>query len=337
MKKVLSLALAGIMTASIFAGCGQKAVDQSPDASQAPKAWEPTKEITMIVPSSAGGGSDLNGRTIADIALKNNYSPKSFMVTNTPGGSGAVAFTNLFAGKGDPHSIMVLHSGQVMGSYVNNWDVKAENLTYLGVVAFDDLTLCVTKDGKYSDLDSLLKAVKENPEGVKIAGSQRGNSDHLSFEMLNKYTDSKFAYVSFNGSGDAMSNLLGGHVDAGIFNPTECLGQIEAGKVIPVATFAKERLGGAFKDTKTFIEMGYKDLTLNEVRAFAGPPNMPAEAVKFYEDLFKKVTDNQEWKENYIQKNLLTDTYMNAEDTKKFFEEQIEIYKTVFKEVGVIK
>jgi putative tricarboxylic transport membrane protein len=333
MKKVFSLVITAVLTASILGGCGTKTTS----VGETKKDWVPDKEIEFVVPSSAGGGSDLNGRTIADIAFKNKFSPKNFMIVNQGGGSGAVAFTNVNAKKGSSTELMVLHSGQVMGSYVNNWDVKAEMLTYLGVVAFDDLTLCIRKDSKFTDLKSLLDAVKEKPESIKIGGSQRGNSDHLSFELLNKNSNSKFLYVQFNSSGDAMSALLGGHVDAAIFNPSEVMGQIQAGKVAPVAAFSAERLTGVFKDTPTFKELGYKDVVVREVRAIAGPPAMPAEAVKFYEDMLKKVTETDAWKKDYIEKNLLTPAYKNAADTKKFFEEQIVTYKKVFTEVGVMK
>lgn len=333
MKKVFSLVITAVLTASILGGCGTKPTSSE----QVKKDWAPDKEIEFVVPSSAGGGSDLNARTISDIAFKNKFSPKNFMIINQGGGSGAVAFSNVASKKASSTTLMVLHSGQVMGSYVNNWDVKAEQLTYIGVVAFDDLTLCVKKDSKYTDIKSLLSAIKEKPESIKIGGAQRGNSDHLSYLLLNKYTNSQFTYVQFNSSGDVMSAMLGGHVDVGIFNPSECMGQIQAGKVVPIATFSAERLTGTFKDVPTFSELGYKDIQLREVRAIAGPPDMPAEAVKFYEDMLKKVTDTEEWKKNYVEKNLLTPQYMNAAETKKFFTEQIDLYKAAFKEVGVLK
>lgn len=332
MKKVLSLVVTGIMAVSLLSGCGN-----SKQTSQGEGAKYPQKEIDFVVPSSAGGGSDLNARTIADIAQKNKFSPKSFMVNNKPGGSGAVSFSYVYGKKGDPHTWMVLHSGQIMSALVNNAEVKADMLTYLGTVALDELLLCVNTEGKYKDMESLLKAVKENPESIKIGGSQRGNGDHLAFELLNKYTESKFTYVQFDGSGDVMSALLGGHIDVGIFNPLECLGQVEAKKVTPVATFAPERLSGMLKDVPTFKELGYKEVEVREIRAIAAAPEMPAEAVKTYEEMLKKVTENEEWKKNYIEKNYMTNYYLNAADTKKYLDEQTELYKKVFTEVGMMK
>lgn len=333
MKKLVSLLVMGIVTVSLISGCGTKSAQKTGDKAQ---SWAPTKEIEFVVPSAPSGGSDLNARIISELSQKLKLSPKNFMVANKPGGSGAVSFSYVYGKKGDPHTWMVLHSGQVMSALVNKSPVKADMLTYLGVVAFDDLTLGVNKDGKYKDIKSVITAAKENPDTVKIGGSQRGNSDHLAFEMLNKYTGAKANYVQFNSSGEVMSALLGGHIDVGIFNPNECDGQVKAGQVIPIAAYSKERIAGLFKDVPTFVELGYKDIQLTEVRAIAGPPDMPAEAIKYYEDLLKKITDSDEWKKNYIEKSYLTPAYMNAADTKKFFNEESIKYEQMFKEVGVI-
>jgi putative tricarboxylic transport membrane protein len=328
-RRFLGFALAGVMALSLVNGSAQSASKS--------KQWQPEREIEFVVPSAPGGGSDLNARTVADLAQKNKFSPHALMVVNKPGGSGAVSFSYVNTKKGDPYTLMVLHSGQVMGSYVNNWAVKAGDLTYVATLALDELTLCVRKDGPNQDFAGLLKAVKAKPESVKIGGSQRGNSDHLSFELINKYTRSKFSYVMFNSSGEVMSALLGGHIDAGIFNPMECIGQVEAGKVIPVAAFSKERLSGVFKEVPTFGELGYKQIQVTEIRAIAGPPQMPAASVKFYQEMLRQITETAEWKNNYIEKFLLTNYYLNASDTKKFHEKQIQLYTKTFREVGLMK
>ncbi|MDR2391084.1 MAG: tripartite tricarboxylate transporter substrate binding protein [Planctomycetota bacterium] len=295
----------------------------------------PTKEITMIVPSSAGGGSDLNARTIASIVQKNNFSPRNIMVVNNGGGSGAVGFTNTFARKGDDHTLMILHSGQVMGSYVNNWDVKASDLTYVALLAFDNLFLCVKKGSGLESLDKLVKASRAAPEEIAVGGAQRGNSDHLSFELFNRETKAQASYVFFNGSGDVMSNLLGDHINAGIFNPLECIGQIQAGVIVPIACYGPKRLGGIFKDVPTFIELGYPGIDVVESRAISGPPGMSPDAVAFYVEMLRKVTETGEWKKDYIEKNYLDPVFYDAAKTKEFYESQIEGFKKAFEGVDL--
>ncbi len=297
--------------------------------------FSPSKEITMIVPSSAGGGSDLNARTIANIVQKDALSPRNIMVVNNGGGSGAVGFTNTFAKKGDDHALMILHSGQVMGSYVNNWDVKASDLTYVAVLAFDNLFLCVRKDSPYASLADLVAASQAAPEEVAVGGAQRGNSDHLAFELLNRETEAQAAYVSFNGSGDVMSALLGGHVDAGIFNPLECIGQIRSGDVVPIACYGTARLGGVFADVPTFGELGYPGVVVVESRAIAAPPEISPAAVDFYVEMLRKVTETADWKNDYIAKNFLDPVFYDAAKTKEFYESQIASFSKAFEGVDL--
>ena len=327
MKRFIVLALSGIMMMSLFVGFAQSA----------PSAWKPEREVEFVVPSAPGGGSDLNARTIADLAQRNKFSPYALMVVNKAGGSGAVAFSYVNSKKGDPYTLMVLHSGQAIGSYVNNWSVKCGDLTYIATLALDNLLIAVNADSPYKDIKSLLQAVKEKPESIKIGGSQYGNTAHLCYLLLNKYTKSKFTYVMFNSDGEVMAALLGKHIDVGIFTPSSSFGQVAGGRILPVATFAQERLTGLFKDVPTFTELGYKKIKVTAIRAISGPPKMPAAAVKFYEEMLKKITETEEWKKDYLEKNLLTGYYLNAADTKKFHEEQIKLYTKTFKEVGFIK
>ena len=332
MKKGITSILAALLVLSLLlAGCTTSGGDSTVGG-----AFQPKSEIEFIVPSAAGGGSDTNARVISDIAFSQKFSPKNFKVNNLPGGSGAVAFAYMAGKTGNNETIMVLHNGQIMSTITNQSPVLATDLTFLPVVAFDNLTLCVSKDSKYQSIEELIEAAKAKPGDVKIGGSQRGNSDHLSYEMMRKYMELDIAYVQFNSSGETMSAILGGHIDFGIFNPSECIGQIEAGELIPVATFATERLGGLFTEARTFAEIGYPDIVVTEVRALSGAPGMSDEAIAFYDEMIKNVTETEQWKNDYIAKNLLTPVYMTSAEAKEFFEKEIETYIQVFKEVGVI-
>lgn len=303
--------------------------------STAQAAWQPNKEVEFVVPSAPGGGSDLNARTIAEIAQTEKLSPVNLMVVNKPGGSGAVSFAYVGAKKGDNSVLMVLHSGQDIGSYVLNWDVKAHDLTYLGTVAFDDLIICAVAGSPFKDMKTAIELSKK--ERVTYGGSQKGNGDHLSFLMLNKYAGSKFNYVMFNSSGEVTSAMLGNHVALGVFNPSECIGQVRAGKLIPLATFSNKRLSGEFANVPTLQELGYPQLIMAEVRAISGPANMSPEAVSFYEKLLADVTKTEKWTKNYIEKNFLTPVYMDAKATREYFLKESKEAMERFKEDGLVK
>ena len=280
-------------------------------------AWQPEGDIDFIVPSSPGGGSDLNARTIADIIRKEELVPATINVINKPGGSGAVSFSFLNGKKKHSDTLMILHSGQDLGSYVLNWAVKGKDLTYLATVAYDDLMICAVAGSEYTDIKKLIEDSKT--KRITYGGSQRGNGDHLSYLMLNKSTGAKFKYVMFNSAGEVTSAMLGGHVNIGIFNPSECIAQTRAGKFVPLATFSSQKLPGEFANVPTFQELGYPNLVLREVRAIAGPPDMPADAVKFYETVLEEVTQTPQWQNEYIRKNFLTPVFLGAADTRAYF------------------
>ena len=299
-------------------------------------AWEPTKDIEFVVPSSPGGGSDLNARTISDFASSEKLCPTTIKVINKPGGSGAVSFSYVASKKGDNHTLMVLHNGQDLGSYVLDWDVKAKDLTYLGTVAFDAQMLCAVAGSKFTDFKAALELSKQGR--VTYGGSHKGNTDHLSYIVNNMQTGAKFNYVMFNSSGEVLAAMLGGHVDLGVLNPSECIGQVRAGKIIPLATYSSKREGGDLAHVPTFKELGYPDLVITDARAIAGPPDMSPDAVAFYENLFKKITELPKWHSNYIEKNFLTPVFLNAEESRKYFLNEAEQAMDRFKlEEGMVK
>ena len=64
---------------------------------------------------------------------------------------------------------------------------------------------------------------------------------------------------------------------------------------------------------------------------------MSAEAIAFYDDMIRKVTETERWKTEYIEKNYLTPVYMTSAEAKKFFDEETKKYNSIFKEVGIIQ
>ncbi|WP_181995672.1 tripartite tricarboxylate transporter substrate binding protein [Clostridium sp. AM58-1XD] len=363
MKRTLVLLAAGLTAAALITGCGGKA-DQKAQAQEsisaeekkeegteaedtqaekaetekeadAAPAFDMKKESELIVAASAGGGSDICGRMIADVVQKNNLSPKNLVVVNKPGGACAVGYNYVGGKKGDDYTLLTLHSGNVLVSYVNNWDLKSDELAdIVAIMAYDDLTLCVNADGPYQDLESLVKAAKENPNTLKFGGSNKGNSDQLGYELLKKYADVEMNYVTYDSSGDAATALLGGHVDVAILNPSECIGQVEAKKFKPIVTYAEERLGGLFADAPTFKELGYDKVVVREYRGLSAAKGISEEAMAFYIDMAKKITETKDWQEGYLEKYYLTPVFMGGKEAQDFAKKDVEEAMAVFKEIG---
>lgn len=216
--------------------------------------WSPKRNVEFIVPYSAGGGSDLNARALAETIRKADLMDVNMMILNRPGGSGAVGNTYVASKAGDGGTIMTFNSGQMMSTLSNKAAVKLENITPLGTLALDTLMLAVKADAPFENLDAFVQAGAAKPQSVTVGGTSRGSEDNLVFALANAPTKGALQYVPFDGSGDVLSALLGGHVAAGIFNPSEIASQVEAGSVRILGTFSSKRLGGVFAEVPTFVE-----------------------------------------------------------------------------------
>ncbi len=118
-------------------------------------------------------------------------------------------------------------------------------------------------------------------------------------------------------------------------NPGEALAQVEAKKVRILAVASEKRLAAA-PNIPTLKELGI-NAAFQQVRSIAAPKDLPAEAVRYYEELFRKLADSKLWKEKYIQENMLTWDYKNSAETLKLWENNNESCARVMKEMGVIK
>ena len=333
MKKILSVLLC-VAAAGVMLSCsgGSSKSSAASSAAAAVEDWKPTKEVEYVIPASAGGGSDLWARACSNAITVNKLSEYMFVPTNKAGGASAVGYNYMLSKKGDAHTILALHSGALVSTYVAGWDHTFESyLEPIVILAYDDVLLCTLKIGPYNDIQSLLKAAKDNPGTIRFGSDQRLNSSQYAFEMLKKEAGADMNYVQFDSSGDAATALLGGHVDVAILNPGECVGQVTAGTFTPVVTFATERLKGKF-DAPTFAEIGYPNITMREFRGIAGTVNMPLAAKKYYEEMGKKLMETQEFK-NYINSNGLTPTFMGIDEAPAYATGEMKKIAALFAEV----
>lgn len=347
MKKVHGVLVSAVLAVSFLSGCSsstdtakQGSDSSSPkkeSAEQAAAGFVPQRDFEFVVPYSAGGGSDTNARVLSQVITENKFTDKQINVVNKPGGSGAVGNAYTFGKKGDPYTIQTWVSGQAASAVVNKNDVTLENLTPIATMAVDSFLVSVNAESKYKTLEELIQASKDNPDQIAVGGSGAGNEDHLLFYLINQHTGAKFKYVTFNSGGETTSALLGGHIDVVLSNPNEIGSQIEAGKIRALATSSAERLPGAYADLPTIKELGYPDVVLEMYRGIVGPPDMPAEAVKYWSDIFKKVSETKDWQENYIQKYSLQPTFKDAAESKEYFTDSLNQYIDIHKALGTIK
>lgn len=284
----------------------------SPAAAQ----WKPTKPVEVIVHTGPGGGSDLLARAVAQMIEKEKLLPVRMVIVNKPGGNGAVAAAALAEKKDDPNTIGFITSVWIAGPLTSpEAKITVNDLKPIAQLMLEPAVIVVRADSPYKTLKDFIEAAKAKPGQLKQSGGSSTSRDNIVRQQLQHATGAKWAYVSFPGGGERLAALLGGHVDIMVIEPQEAGEQVRAGKLRVLAQLTEQRLPG-WADVPTLKEAGFDLHTTPQIRAVVAPPQMPAEAAAYYENLFAKLRETPSWKK-YIHDNQLEEHFARGEELRK--------------------
>lgn len=305
------------------------------------QAWQPTKPIEFVVTSAPGGGTDNFTRMIQSIIGKYKLIDQSIVVTNKGGGSGAEGYLTVKTAPGDPYKVIFGTNNAYLLPYVAKLGYRTSDLQPVAALALDEFLLWVKADAPYKTARDYIEAVKAKPATFKMAGSQSKDTDQTLTSMIEQVTGAKFIYVPFQGGAAAGTQLAGGHVDSNTNNPNESIGGWKAGQVRPLCVFSPEKIPSTAKVTQS---EGWGDLPTCKsegiaIDRFQMPRTVwlsagaPAGAVKFYEDVLRKVSQTPEWAE-YIERTVQTGKFLAGEELKAFIANDDKSSKEVFSREG---
>ncbi|PIV03026.1 MAG: tripartite tricarboxylate transporter substrate binding protein [Syntrophobacterales bacterium CG_4_8_14_3_um_filter_58_8] len=288
----------------------------------------------MIIHASAGGGSDIFGRTMSSAIDKDKLLPQPIVVENKPGGSGAIAFAYVAGKKKDPYYLVTAVTSFITTPLMGKSPVGLKDFTPIANFAFDEYMLMVNPKSKYKSMKDIISDAKANPKKITVGGTQLGSSDSICAYLVEKAAGVQFNYIVFNGGGEVNAALLGGHIDMAVSNPGEALELYKAGKVRILGVYAEKRLAGA-PDIPTMKEQGI-NVTYVQNRGLVAPADIPADAKKVLEEAFFKYTKTETFKK-YCKDNMLSEAWMDGAAFGKFLDEWNAKYAVILKDMGLIK
>ena len=209
--------------------------------------------------------------------------------------------------------------------------VDIEEFTPIARMAIDTFVLWVNAASDVQKMDDFVAAVKASGGEWKMGGTGTGQEDSLVTAMLEKEFGIKVTYVPFGGGGDVAKNVVGGHVDSSVNNPSEAMGFYKAGKMRPIMALTPERIA-VFPDTPTARELGH-DIVYSMQRSFVGPKDMPAEAVAYYTEMLRMVSETEEWK-TYTADNSLNADFLTGDALQAYFLEEREKHAAILAAMG---
>ena len=302
--------------------------------------WEPTKPIEFVIPAGTGGGADQMARLIGGIAEKHKLSPRPIIVVNKSGGAGAEGFLHVKGKKGDAHTIIITLSNLFTTPLHTGVPFNWKDLTPITRLALDEFILWVNTETPYKTAKEYLAAVKERSGGdnrMKMGGTGSAQEDQIITILLEQSQGVKFTYVPFKGGGEVCVNLVGKHVDSTVNNPIECASHWKAGRVRPLAVFDGARIAAPeWKDIPTVKEAVGADIQYLMLRGIFGTPDMPKEAVDWYQGFLKKVYETPEFKD-YLDKGALKPSWLTGPEFVKWLEGAEQLHKDLMTKGGLLK
>jgi putative tricarboxylic transport membrane protein len=322
-RKVVGLAVFALAAAPFFLAAQAQAGE-----------FTPSKPIQMIAAAAPGGGSDIMARTMAQIVASEKLSPQPMVVQNIPGGGSAIGTTQVSRMKGDTHALLVFNPASVAGLLVaGKGAATIRDLTMIAQLALDEQLIVVKSDSRFKSIKDIVAEAKTKENALSIAGADQ--ADRVCSRLFEKAAGIKMRFAQFNSGGEAITALLGGHVDMIWANPPEFVSQYEAKMVRPIAVAQESRIQ-AFKDVPNFRENGL-DVVFKFYRGVVAPPGLPADVVAYYENMMKKLNETKAWKENYLAKYILSPGWQGSKEFTKTVADSEVVFEETLKGLGLIK
>jgi len=252
----------------------------------------PSKPIKIVVYTGPGGLIDITARKFASVADK--YVDATFVVENKPGAGGIVALKKVLQSPEDGYNLYACTKSNIAKFILVGGRDYVNSLHWTAMLMADPECVITNRQNDIYEWSDIVKNALKNPSKQNWVGPAAGGLDHVTAMKIWDEYGMEAKWIPYKSGGKAIAALLGEQGVAYVGNPRDALGNPD---LYIAAVSSKQRLK-VFPDTPTFTELGIPSLD-NEYmwRGFALKAGTPQEIIKWYEDLFIKVTADPEWRE----------------------------------------
>ena len=236
----------------------------------------PARQITMIVPFSAGGPTDTVARLVAERMSADLG--QQIVIENMGGAGGTLGAGRVASAEADGYTVLLHHIGMATAEtlYRNLAYETLEAFDYVGLVTEVPMVVVARQDFEPADFPAFLEFVKGNAADLTLANAGIGSASHLCGMLLMQALEAPMITVPYQGTGPAMTDLLGGQVDVMCDQTTNTTQQIQGGTVKAYAVTTPERLE-LFPDLPTGAESGLDGFDVSIWHGIYTPKGTPAE------------------------------------------------------------
>lgn len=295
----------------------------------------PTRNITIIVPFAAGGGSDLVARIMA--SYLNEALKVPVVVENRGGGGGNIGMAAAARATADGYTIMTVSSAFVVNPSLYEkppYDALKDFIPLANVGAAPDV-LTVPANSKYKTFKDFTDDVKANPGKINWASPGAGTTPYIVVEALAYKLGLKMVHVPFSGAGPAMQAAIAGQLDMYSANIGSVLGQIQAGTLRPLVQTGDEKWPD-LASVPLLSDVGIKDITSENHQSMYLPAGTPKEVVDRLAKEIHAILARPDVQER-IYKTGLKVVNEGPVEFKKRIDAEVAMYRQIIEKAGIQK
>ena len=303
------------------------------------QGWAPQKNVEIVVGSAPGGSNDKTARTVERILVQLKLVPTSLTVQNRPGGGSNIAFTYVSQHAADPHYLLVSTPSLLTNHITGLGKLHHTDFTPIASLFNDYIVFAVNPSSGIRNGRDLAERLKKDPKSVSIGfATTLGSHNHIAAGLLAKtigVNPRDLKVIAYKGSAEAITNLLGGHIDLVTTAAGNIAGHVAAGKLRVVGVAASQRFAGQLADIPTWKEQGV-NLVFGGWRGIMAPKGITQQQAAYWEGVLRKATQAPEWKAD-IEKNFWADDFVTGERFRKDLDQDYADMRAVLVDLGLAK
>ena len=303
------------------------------------QTWEPSKNVEIVVYAAPGGSNDKTARAIEKAVSSKKLINSTMTVVNKTGGGGNIQLNYMTQHAGDAHYLMIttptLLANHITGSSTQNH----KDFSPIASMVNDFSVFAVNADSALKTGKDVIDKLKANPRSLSIGfAGALGGHNHVAAGLLMKGIGGEakaLKVIAFKGSSEALTALMGGHIDMVVTAAGNVSSHMAAGKLRAVGVASSQRLSGDFSKIPTWKEQGV-DVVWGNWRAVMGPKGMTPAQVARWEGVLRQVVQTPDWKAD-LENNFWTNDFTVGNAFKQDLEKDYVAMRTVLVELGLAK
>lgn len=305
-------------------------------AGAANAAW-PDRPISLVIPYSAGGPTDVVARLLA-VPMGQSLG-QTVIVENTVGAGGTLAPARVARAKPDGNTILFHHMGMAtaMSLYKKLPYDSLKSFEYIGQVLDVPMTLLSRKDFPANTLPELLDYVKKNQDKVTIAHAGTGAVSQLCSMLFMHQVGVKLTTVPYKGAGPAMNDLMGGQVDLLCDQTTSTVPVIQDGKRVKVFGVTTPKRLSSLPNLPTLDEQGLQGFDVKVWHGMYAPKGTPKDVIDKLNKALNVALQDENVKKRIaeLSSDLATPDKATPESLHKHLEAEVVRWRTIIRAAGV--